>query len=625
MPHAVECLTHLEHYFRSKRENPVETSALFLLPNVKNAAWSKYTKRMAILGTFSKTAPIFERTSIEEVNGITQTPCGYVMYYDAPHMPAGQFCSSTLPEKARIAHIGPDSPTFIFTGKAAGLHSIFLWDSGAALSFINADYVRRHNIHVNPSNERVMLANGQLVTLRGITKIPISIQQYRATLLFHVMEIAEGIDFILGTDWSKANEVLADYAREGSEPSLLIRKGTVRRLFPNRSLPLNPEIADTSACIISAHEAFGILTSETRIGGKQSFLVMVREASMDCSPQTGSRNARLENLLNNYEIVFDVPELGVYRDFTPRCIMTLEGISPPNARAFRLSKAEREEVERQVKELLRKGFIEPSGSPYGSPVLFVPKKDGSLRMCIDYRALNAITVRNKYPLPRIDDLLDQLSGAQYFSSLDLTSGYHQLVLHPDDVEKTAFNSHIGKYQFKVLPFGLTNAPSVFQTAMNTLFSDMLHKGVLVYLDDILVYSKTEDGHYELLERVLQRLKDAGLKAKVSKCHFFKEELNYLGHVVSKYGIKPDSSKVEVIRNWPVPRSIHDVRSFLGLANYFRKFIQGYALLVRPLTDLLKGLDKQERKGKVRRYNAAREEREAIAFAPKWSQACGKQF
>ena len=174
MPRAVECMTHLEHYFRSKRENPVETSALFLLPNVKNAAWSKYTKRMAILGTFSKTAPIFERTSIEEVNGITQTPCGYVMYYDAPHMPAGQFCSSTLPEKARIAHIGPDSPTFIFTGKAAGLHSIFLWDSGAALSFINADYVRRHNIHVNPSNERVMLANGQLVTLRGITKF-----QYR--------------------------------------------------------------------------------------------------------------------------------------------------------------------------------------------------------------------------------------------------------------------------------------------------------------------------------------------------------------------------------------------------------------------------------------------------------------
>lgn len=199
------------------------------------------------------------------------------------------------------------------------------------------------------------------------------------------------------------------------------------------------------------------------------------------------------------------------------------------------------------------------------------------------------------------------------------------MLHPDDVEKTAFNTHIGKYQFKVLPFGLTNAPSVFQTAMNALFSDMLHKGVLIYLDDILIYSKTEEQHYELLDRVLRRLREAGLRAKLSKCHFFKDELTYLGHVVSKHGLKPDSSKVDAIDNWPTPRSIHDVRSFLGLANYFRKFIQGYAILARPLTDLLKGLDKQERKGRGRRMDPAKVALDMASFAPKWSEACQHSF
>ena len=200
------------------------------------------------------------------------------------------------------------------------------------------------------------------------------------------------------------------------------------------------------------------------------------------------------------------------------------------------------------------------------------------------------------------------------------------MLHPEDVEKTAFNTHIGKYQYKVLPFGLTNAPSVFQAAMNTLFADMLNKGVLVYLDDILIYSKTEEEHLALLERVLQRLVDVNLKARRHKCHFFKEELRYLGHIVSKSGIKPDPTKVDAIRNWPTPQSITDVRSFLGLTNYFRKFIQGYALLTRPLTDLLKGLDKKERKGKRRRIKGDRAQTPPDpTFTPRWSAACQQSF
>jgi hypothetical protein len=202
-------------------------------------------------------------------------------------------------------------------------------------------------------------------------------------------------------------------------------------------------------------------------------------------------------------------------------------------------------------------------------------------MCIDYRELNKLTVKNKYPMPRIDDLMDNLSGAQCFSSLDLTSGYHQIALSPNDWEKNAFNTHIGKYEWRVMPFGLTNAPAVFQTVMNRLFGPALNKFLCVYLDDLLVFSNTPEEHLHHLKWVLNRLLTSNLKAKLSKCHFFREKLNFLGHVISADGVSPDPAKVETIVNWPKPRSLFEVRSFLGLANYFRRYIELMRKSLRP--------------------------------------------
>jgi hypothetical protein len=203
-------------------------------------------------------------------------------------------------------------------------------------------------------------------------------------------------------------------------------------------------------------------------------------------------------------------------------------------------------------------------------------------MCIDYRAVNKQTVKNRYPLPKIDQLLDTLQGSKCFSSLDLHSGYHQIRLHPDDVPKTAFSTPTGHYEYLVLPMGLSNAPSTYQAVMNNVFRDMLGKHVLIYLDDIMVYSRTPEEHELHLKMVLERLREHNLQAKASKCEFYQANIKFLGHVVGVDGIQVDPSKIVAIHDWPVPKTVSDVRSFLGLANYFRKFVQGFSNLARPL-------------------------------------------
>jgi hypothetical protein len=259
---------------------------------------------------------------------------------------------------------------------------------------------------------------------------------------------------------------------------------------------------------------------------------------------------------------------------------------PPNKPAYRLSSLEMEECTKTVDELLALGHIRPSHSPYASPVLFVKKKEGTYRMVIDYRAVNHITIPDRYPLPRIDDLLDRLKGAKVFSSLDLLSGYHQVRLKEEDIPKTAFRTPFGLYEFLVLPFGLTNAPATFQRLMNEIFHDFIREGfVVVYLDDVLIFSKDENMHYVHLEKVFARLREKQLFAKLPKCEFMRSELRYLGHIIGKNGLKVDPQKVEVVKDWPTPKTTTDVRRFLGLANYFRKFIRDFSAIAAPLTKL----------------------------------------
>ena len=238
---------------------------------------------------------------------------------------------------------------------------------------------------------------------------------------------------------------------------------------------------------------------------------------------------------------------------------------------------------RQVKDLIARGLIRPSHSAYSSPVIFVRKKSGELHMCINYRALNEKTVKDKYPLPRIDDLLDRLQGASVFSSLDLQSGYHQMRIAGEDVPKTAFGTPLGLFEFCVLPFGLTNAPAAFQREMNRVFKGL--DFVLVYLDDILVFSKSQVEHEQHLRKVLKVLRAERLYARMSECSFCKPSVELLAHVVSSDGVHVDPRKIASIDHWPLPKSATEMRSFLGLGNYFKRFIQVYSSLVAPLVSL----------------------------------------
>jgi hypothetical protein len=244
------------------------------------------------------------------------------------------------------------------------------------------------------------------------------------------------------------------------------------------------------------------------------------------------------------------------------------------------------EVQTHVQDLLDKKIVVESYSPYAAPIVIVRKKDQTIRLCVDYRKLNEKTIGDAYPLPRIQESFDALVGAQYFSTLDLASGYHQIAMHPDDQHKTAFITPMGLYEYTRMPFGLVSAPATFQRLMQTTMSDFLYSFLLVYLDDLLVYSKTFDDHIDHLDRLLQRIRDTGLKLRIDKCHFLCKEVAYLGHTISAAGIGCDKNKVTVVENWPQPKTVKDVRSFLGFASYFRRFIKGFASIAGPLHDLV---------------------------------------
>ncbi|KAL9252827.1 Retrovirus-related Pol polyprotein from transposon 17.6-like protein [Drosera capensis] len=263
------------------------------------------------------------------------------------------------------------------------------------------------------------------------------------------------------------------------------------------------------------------------------------------------------------------------------------GTRPPAAVPYPMASSELEELRRQLKELLDAGFIRPSKAPYGAPVLFQKKHDGSLRMCVDYRALNKITVKNKYLIPLIADLFDRLGDARWFSKLDLRSGYWHVRIAEGDEPKTTCVTRYGSYEFLVMPFGLTNAPATFCTLMNKVFQPFLDQFVVVYFDDIVVYSKALEDHVEHLRQVFQVLRENELYVKREKCSFAQEETTFLGHVVGEGRIMMDKSKVRAIQEWEPPKKVSELRSFLGLMNYYRRFIKGYSSLAAPLTDLLK--------------------------------------
>lgn len=442
-----------------------------------------------------------------------------------------------------------------------------LFDSGADKSFVSLEFEPILHTPRTILNEyfTVEVANGKYVSLNAVIQdCTFEFSNHKFSVNLVPMELGS-FDIIVGMDWLSQNHAeIVCYEKFIRIP-----------LSDGQNLHIYGEILSKKLSLMSCTQARSYLRKEY-----MAFLAHVVETKVE--------EKKIEDIpiVQDFPDVFpnDVSGLPPVREVEFRIDLVPEA-TPIAKSPYRLAPAEMQELASQLQELSDKGFIRPSTSPWGAPVLFVKKKDGSFRMCIDYRELNKLTIKNRYPLPRINDLLDQLQGASCFSKIDLRSGYHQLRVREEDISKTAFRTRYGHYEFTVMPFGLTNAPAAFMDLMNRVFKPYLDRFVIVFIDDILIYSKTKAEHARHLRLALQTLQGNRLYAKFSKCEFWKNEVQFLGHIVNDKGILVDPAKVEAVKNWKTPRTPTEIRSFLGLAGYYRRFIPNFSKIALPLTSL----------------------------------------
>lgn len=351
----------------------------------------------------------------------------------------------------------------------------------------------------------------------------------------------------------------------------------------------------------------------------------VNQINFGDSPVSEEWKERLRQKLSTRSQVFSLQEWDVGLAKGVEHTIRLSDSRPFRERSRRLAPADLEDVRKHLHELLRAGIIKESRSPYASPIVIVRKKNGAVRMCIDYRLLNSRTIPDQYTTPCIDDVLHSMTGSKWFSVLDLRSGYYQIAMAEEDKEKTAFICPLGFFQFERMPQGITGAPATFQRLMEKAVGDMNLLEVLVYLDDLIVFGRTLEEHEERLLKVLDRLAEVGLKISFDKCQFCLPKVKYLGHIVSANGVSPDPAKVEAVTSWPQPTHLKALQSFLGFCGYYRRFIANYAAIVRPLSELTKGYAPTQRGKKSEKDNTKTYLKESEPFGERWDQSCTEAF
>ncbi|GBG71006.1 hypothetical protein CBR_g8304 [Chara braunii] len=452
--------------------------------------------------------------------------------------------------------------------------------SGASRNFMSQAFMQRAGLGTQVPRKAnataIKLANGRTQQLIDcyIEAVPVYFAPHACEpVTFDILDT--DFDVILGMPWLAS----ADHTVNFHRGTLTVRDAFGDEVSCTIPLP-HPSIR----CQVVTTKALRATCSYEK-PDKMGLCFLRTVALADSSPTDLSSDPRVVRLLDEFADIFE-SATGVVSDRPISHEIILEaGVVPPKGCIYRMSEEELTVLRTQLDHLLDKGWIHPSSSPYGALVLFVRKKNKDLRLCIDYRKLNAQPIKNVGPLPRIDDLLERLGDTKYFSKLDLKSGYHQISTRPNDRYKSAFKTRYGHFEWVVIHFGLTNAPTTFQAAMTNELRAMLDRFMLVYLDGILVYSRILEDHLEHLRRVLKAFRRAKYKANRDKCEFVRQELEYLGHFVTQESISPLAGKIQAIQEWSEPRNVMDVRSFLGLAGYYQRFIKGYSKIAAHLTKL----------------------------------------
>ena len=641
----------LSHYLSCKAVSPTTTSGLFILP--KWDRWSHLTQHMQLVHEYPARMQLFTRPvtpGSAERTAVGPTSWPVQVFYDPP--------SSLSAALATMCSCNPATSTFryqptpvpppslpppppeppplpisdtthcvtnlstvaaaaadhllVLSGRYKGHFLRVLVDSGASCDFISTSAVTRLRLPPQELAEalRVRLADGSLSLSAHSATFPLTLSNFTEERAYIITSL-EQYDIILGKPW------LSDH-----NPNINWTTNTVLTPF------LLKGIKTSNAVPSLQHVKAEKMVKLARKADTQLFLANVSAIPSPSSttpppsdllqPDTclsPSSQLLYHQLLNKFRPCFDEPSGVHVRSGVYHHIPLKEGATVPQHRTRRMSPAELEEVQKQLKWYLERGWIRPSDSAFGAPVVFAKKPDGTLRFCVDYRALNAITKKSHANLPRIDEALDQLKGAQFFTYVDLFSGYHQVPLAPEDVHKTAFSTRYGNYEFTIMPFGLTSAPHTFQALMNNVLRPYIDKFVLVYLDDVMIYSRTEQEHLQHVELVLQALADAQLHIKASKCKFAKASTVFLGFLVNREGIHLDPKKVSAVHDWQLPSTITEVRAFLGFTGFYRRFIRNYSTIAAPLTSLTSATKPFPPKLPAAAVDAFRQLQTAISTAP----------
>ena len=432
---------------------------------------------------------------------------------------------------------------------------------------------------VNPHPHRLLGPIGNVMPIDGKMLAEVTFGKHKSTDEFIVVDelyphVLIGLKFLCDNKCQVdiENETLKIRIKDQAETTVPLYVGD--RLEPP---------TDERACVLQTEDEIEepVVANEVLEKNDEDINEIVELAASDL--QDSQIKEKLSSLIGIYRDVFALAKDPLGTAIGTEHFIDTNEYPPFKIAPYKVAPYKLPADQEEIKEMLDKGVIVPSKSPYSSPIVMVPKKDGTNRMCIDYRKLNEITTKDAYPLPRIGQTIDALQGAGYFSSLDLASGYWQVPVAEKDRHKTAFcTPEGGLYEFVKMSFGLTNAPATFQRLMNEIFKDDLFKHVLIFLDDLLVYNETPAEHLEHLEKVFPKLRAAGLKLKPKKCDLYKTQVNYLGHVLDKTGIRPDPKKLEAVRDWERPKTVTQVRSFTAFCNYYRKFVKNFAEVAKPL-------------------------------------------